>query len=60
MITFQPKREDQGVKDTIIYRDYALRKRIETPQRPELESFGKGKAKYGKESEKKEEPDSKL
>ena len=56
MICFQPKKDDQKVKEAIIYRDYSLRKRLETQQKPELESFGIGrKVKYTKESAKKEE-----
>ena len=43
-----------------MYRDYSLRKRLETQQKPEMESFGKGKAKYAKAEPKAEEPDSKL
>ena len=60
MICFQPKKDDQKVKEAIIYRDYSLRKRLETQQKPEMESFGKGKAKYAKAEPKAEEPDSKL
>ena len=59
MICFQPKKEDQKVKEAIIYRDYSLRKRLETQQKPDLESFGK-KVKYAKESSKGDEVDAKL
>ena len=60
MICFQPKKEDQNVKEAIIYRDYSLRKRLETPQKPEMESFGK-KVKYtAKESQKADEIECKL
>jgi len=30
LIIIRPKKEDQNSKDAIIYRDYSLRKRIET------------------------------
>ena len=53
MICFQPKKDDQKVKEAIVYRDYSLRKRLETQHKPDLESFGIGKkVKYTKESEK--------
>ena len=59
MICFQPVKKDQNINDAIIYRDYSLRKRLETTQKPEMESFGK-KVKYSKESQKADEVEAKL
>ena len=50
MICFLPKKDDQKIKNVIMYRDYSLRRRLETKYRPELESFGR-RVKYTKESD---------
>ena len=46
LFVLQPKKEDQASKDSIIYRDYSLRKRLETspPEMPSSTQRGKKKS----------------
>ena len=48
MLVFRPRKEDQNEKDSIIYRDYSLRKRLPTSEKTNLslvESLNKKKKK---------------
>lgn len=65
MIVFKPKKEDQTQgKDVIIYRDYSLRKRVETTPRNVIEqqAMRKKASKLGKKDDdkKEDEPEPKL
>ena len=55
MIMFQPKKEDQKEKEGLIYRDYSLRKRIETAPKVVLTALQKRKNKKKKGKDEKEE-----
>lgn len=51
MLLVQPKKEDQSDKDTIVFRDYSLRKRLPCKPKPELTAGEKLKEKKKKETE---------
>ena len=36
MLVFRPRKEDQNEKDSIIYRDYSLRKRLPTSEKANM------------------------
>jgi len=36
MLVFRPRKEDQGEKDFIVFRDYSLRKRLSTSENAKL------------------------
>lgn len=57
MIIFLPKKADQTQgKDVIVYRDFSLRKRLETTPKPAVELGRKKKGKKEKDEEKPHEP----